>query len=887
LSNDVAAGRHYPPPQTLGEAIAAHAAARPDAVAMVLPDLSVVTYHALQQQMAGIGATLQRAGIGVGHRLAIALPDGADLALTIAAVACHTTIVPLNPKLTTPEIDALFVSHRLDGVIVPEGAAIPARAVATARGACLLEAAWQGGRILLEARGGAIAAAPKGARTTPDDTAFILRTSGTTARPKLVAITHRNLQSMAARRQSWFGLGEDDRVLCVMPLFYAQGLFNALFAQLFLGGSLACPARTPEASFCRWLAELDPSCYSAGPTFHRSVLDEAQALAPGALRHRLRFIQSGAAPLSDSLRDGLERIFGVPVVDTYGLSEAGNIAANSVAPEGRRRGTVGRAWPGEVALRGEDGRIVAQGGPGEIVIRGPGVTPGYIDDADANRASFVDGWFHSGDVGVIDADGFLTVVGRIKEMINRGGEKIAPAEIDETLQRHPAVAEAAAFPVPHPRLGEDVAAAAVLRAGTAATGAELRRFLQQSLVPFKIPRRIHLVESLPKGETGKVLRQELSRRFAPQAGGPVQASDFASPLELEIAAIWERLLDGKPVGPDDDFFAIGGDSILATQLLLELERLTGKRLPDTILFENASVSQLAESIVKEDAASDKSLMLRLQPGRGETPFFFADGDFWGGGYYLRKIAHLLGEEYPFYALRAHGLHGGVVPTIEQAASDYLALIRAAQPQGPYRLGGYCNGGLIALELARRLEAEGEHVELVVLVEVMSLNARRSLRFLGRSFDLLCAGRADWRAEAMLQSWRVVRKAGRLLSERGPGAKRDNSIGAATVRIEQEDEAAARRYVALLRDYHRVMARHLPAPVAAPLLCLVAQSHERSLDYAGAPWRNLAADVAVAIIPGEHSSCVTAHAELIAQHIREWLKTRVRAAPSATEMLPAE
>jgi acyl-CoA synthetase (AMP-forming)/AMP-acid ligase II/thioesterase domain-containing protein/acyl carrier protein len=885
LSDDVAARRQDRPPQTLGEAIAAHAAARPDAPAIVFADLTAITYRALNEQVGRVGAVLEAAGIGAKNRVAISLQDGGHLAATIASVACHATVVLLNPNLTASEIDDLFVSHRLDAIVVPGGVDTPARVVAQRRGVCFLEATTDGSHISL-----APATAPlsgDGAKAKPGlgDAVIILRTSGTTAQAKLVPMTHRYLGVMAAQRRHWFGLGASDRALAAAPVYYSQGS-NVLLATLMLGGSLACPARAPGANFCDWLAELEPTWYSAGPTFHRSVLDQALARPKSTLRHKLRYIQCGAAPLPEAVQAGLESVFGVPVCEGYGMTETGNITANSIAPEGRREGTVGKAYGIELALCDDNGSFAARGGPAEVVVRGPGVTAGYLDRDAENRASFIDGWFHTGDVGVIDADGFLSLVGRVKEMINRGGEKIAPAEIDEALQRHPAVAEAASFPVPHPRLGEDVVAAAVLRPGAAATARELRRFLQPTLVSFKIPRRIHLVESLPKGETGKVLRQELSQRFAPRPGRPVLAGDFASPLEFEIASIWERLLDGKPVGPDDDFFEIGGDSILATQLLLELERLTGKSLPDTILFENATVGQLAESIVQTDAASEKSLILRLQPGKGERPFFFADGDFWGGGYYVRKIARLLGEEYPCYALRSHGLHGGAVPSIEEAAADYLALIRAVQPQGPYRLGGHCNGGLIALELARRLEAEGERVELVALVETISLNARQSLRLLGRGLETLCAGRAEWTAEAMLLSWRATRKAGRLAFERGPGVKPDDSLGAVAVRIEEEDQASARRYVALMRDYHRVMARYLPVPIAAPILCLVAQSHARSLDYAGAPWRNLAADVAIGVIPGEHSTCITAHADVLAQHIRQRLHALDRAAQPARDMVPA-
>lgn len=876
----------YPPARTLGQAIVAHAASRPHAPAIVIEGRKILSYGVLAQQVERVGAVLKQAGIGAKNRVAIVMPDSGDLALAIAAVACHTTVVPLNPRLTAAEIDALFVSHRLDAIVLLEGADIPAHAAATQRGACLLAARSNDTGIELVLKTAPLAASGAREEAAPDDVLMILRTSGTTAKPKLVAVTHRNMQSMAARRQYWFGLGPTDRVLCIMPLYHAQGLFNALFAQLFLGGSLACPIRAAGAKFCDWLKVLEPTCYSAGPTFHRSVLEQAMAVPRDELQHRLRFIQSGAAPLPAAVHEGLERIFGVPIVDTYGLSEAGNISANTVAQEGRRRGTVGRAWPGELALRNEDGSIVTEGGPAEIVLRGAGVMPGYLDDEAANQTAFEDGWFRTGDLGCIDADGFLTVVGRIKEMINRGGEKLAPAEIDEHLQRHPAVAEAAAFPVPHPRLGEDVAAAVILRPSAKATELELRRFLQESLVPFKIPRRIHLVASLPKGETGKVLRQELTRIFSADAQvHAAQPSSWGSPLEIEIAELWERLLGRGDIGPEDDFFELGGDSLLATQMLIELEHLTGTALPDTMLFEAATIRQLASSVVRKEDEDERSLMVKLQDGTGKTPFFFIDGDFWGGGYYARKIARLLGPEYPFYSLRSRGLSGEPIPSIERMARDYKRLITATGMHGPFRIGGHCNGGLIAMALADQLEAMGERVEIVALVDSFSINARPFPRFIARSLDRffkLGMSEAQEReariARIMSLLWRVMRKTRALLKPRrgapparagqGPVAEEDPSVIAA--KIAQKNETLAAQIKRRFDEYHRAMAGYVPPSLSARLIVLVAEASAGSFEYDRNAWRNIASRrrIETLTIPGDHLTCITTHADALAARLKE-------------------
>jgi oxalate---CoA ligase len=367
--------RHRPAARTLAEAIASHAASRPRSLAIVIEDRKPLTYRALAQQVERVGSALRSAGIGAKNRVAIAMPDGGDLAITIAAVACHATVVPLNPRLTAAEIDALFASHRLDAIVLPEGAELPARSVATERGACLLEASPGENGIELQLKTPPLSKSGAAETVALDDVVMILRTSGTTAKPKLVPITHRYLDVMAAQRRHWFGLGPKDRALAAVPVYYSQGS-NILFASLMVGASLACPSRASGSSFCDWLAGLEPTWYSAGPTFHRTVLDQALARPKEELRHKLRFIQSGAAPLPEAVQSGLEGVFGVPVCSSYGMTETGNITANALGADGRRRGTVGKAYGIEVALRQEDGVILTRGGPAEILVRGPSVTPG-------------------------------------------------------------------------------------------------------------------------------------------------------------------------------------------------------------------------------------------------------------------------------------------------------------------------------------------------------------------------------------------------------------------------------------------------------------------------------------------------------------------------------
>jgi oxalate---CoA ligase len=412
--------------------------------------------------------------------------------------------------LTAPEVDERLALLRPRAVVVPADGPSAARTAADGRGIPVIEASREApGKLGLRLTHPTIGSPALAAEPEAAATAFILQTSGTTASPKLIPFSHANMLAAAARVQSWFDLTAAERCLSVSPICYSHGLKVTVFTPLMTGGSIAFPANPSSLDVDEWLGGLKPTWYSAGPTLHRLMFDKTKALPNAKSIHSLRFVVSGGAPLTQEVREGLSDALGVPVLEHYGSSEAAQISANLPPPGPYKPGTCGVPEIGTVRIVADSGREVASGEHGEILLGGPTVTLGYLDAPELNRASFVDGWFRTGDIGSLDADGFLTLHGRKTELINRGGEKVSPAEIDEALRRHPAVAEAAAFAVPHPRLGEDVAAAVVLRDGATATPLELREFLLPSLAQFKIPRRIVFVDRLPKGATGKVQRQRL------------------------------------------------------------------------------------------------------------------------------------------------------------------------------------------------------------------------------------------------------------------------------------------------------------------------------------------------------------------------------------------
>jgi len=716
-----------------------------------------------------------------------------EAALAIVATACHTGAVPLNPELTGAELDECLASSRIDAMVTSSKIGTTARDLAARHGVHLFEASNTGpGELrIIAASGGS--AKFEVASPSSDAAALILKTSATTGRSKLVPMTHRNIIATAQRFRLWFDLTENDRPLCALPLYYAHGLKGQLMAPLLLGASVALPVPEPDSDIIDWLADLQPTWLDGGQTFLIDVLERAR-MRRGPLRHNLRFIRTGGAPLSGEIRTELEATFGVPVLEGYSLTE-GTVSGNGIKPELRKSGTVGRPFPNEVAIRAEDGSLLGPGESGEIVFRGPALTSGYLDDEEANSAAFVDGWLRTGDLGSIDAEGFLKISGRIKEFINRGGEKISPYEIEQALLRHAHVREAAAFAVPHPRLGENVAVSVVLAAGANTTATEIKTFLADQLTPFKIPQQVSFTSALPKGATGKVLRSQLAEAALRRT------RNIAPPeaiFHFQILEIWQRLLGRDDIGIDDDFFEAGGDSLLAVQMVCELETLIGQQVSLSALRAVFTIRELAVAVT--EASSPKTEMVTCAKQGDGTPFFFCHGDYAHRGLYALKLTRVLPCNQPVFLV--HPFPSPEFLTIEKMADNYLPHILAAHPTGPFRLGGYCNGGLLAWEIASRLEQLGREIDFVLLIEVPSLNARPILR-----------------AMSHLNSWVVALAPKNISKKFANGAMR-----AVWARVTG---------VYGYRPYSRVVSNYFPPKIAARVLCIIAEK-------AGQNWNSLAA-----------------------------------------------
>jgi acyl-CoA synthetase (AMP-forming)/AMP-acid ligase II len=485
----------------------------PGAPAIVVPGSLTLTYEQLREQVRAAADQLAAFGVGRSDCVALVLPNSAESIVLFLAACTAGVAAPLNLAYKVEEFQFYLQDTRAKALIVPAEGGKAARS-ALPDEAMLIEASLdRGGRLTLRCK------APRGAERTAaasapteDDVALVLHTSGTTSRPKLVQLRQRNLAYSADNIARTYSLSADDVALCVMPLFHIHGLMASTMATFATGGTVVVPeGGFDPMTFWQAAEAHGATWYSAVPTIHQMLLLRQRGARPAGARS-LRFIRSSSSALAPEVMRELESRFGVPVIEAYGMTEASHqMASNPLPPGERKPGTVGVKTGIEIGVMDEAGSVLRAGERGEVVIRGASVIDGYANNPEANAQSFTAGWFRTGDQGVIDSDGYLSLIGRLKEMINRGGEKIAPREIDEVLLQHPAVAEAVAFGLPHPSWGEEVAAAVVLQAE--ASEKELTAFARQRLADYKVPRKLFIVDRIPRTATGKIQRRAVAETF--------------------------------------------------------------------------------------------------------------------------------------------------------------------------------------------------------------------------------------------------------------------------------------------------------------------------------------------------------------------------------------
>lgn len=419
--------------------------------------------------------TLRCIGIGKYDRVAIVLPNGPQAAVAFVALAASVVAAPLNPAYTADEFRFYLSDLQVSALVVAQGESGAAVAVAREFGITILElcAEDEGGagcfRLLADQAATLGKPLADGGFACGSDLALLLHTSGTTSRPKIVPLSQDNICSSACNVAQTLSLAAHDRALNIMPLFHIHGLIAGVLAPLSRGGSVFCTPGFNALKFFGWLEEAAPTWYTGVPTMHQAILSRAASNAKTIAGSKLRFIRSSSSSMPPQVIEALEQTFSVPLIEAYGMTEASHQMTSNPLSGARKPGSVGVSVGTTIAILGDDGTLLPAGATGEVIVKGKNVTLGYEANPTGNASAFFEGWFRTGDQGVLDQEGYLTLIGRLKEIINRGGEKISPREVDEVLMDHPAIAQVVTFAVPHDKLGEDVAAAVVLREGTSAT----------------------------------------------------------------------------------------------------------------------------------------------------------------------------------------------------------------------------------------------------------------------------------------------------------------------------------------------------------------------------------------------------------------------------------
>jgi acyl-CoA synthetase (AMP-forming)/AMP-acid ligase II/thioesterase domain-containing protein len=723
-------------PMTIHQVLIGQASQRPDEIAILAPSRQPLTYSGLKAQIDQTMAALVQMGVGRGNRVAIVLPNGPEMFVCFLSVSSFAISAPLNPSYGQSEFEAYFQELSIDTLIVQAGMASPSRLAAQTLGIPIVELEqrpgseagtfvlhsgrdfWQANRTVKPENGQPARGGQPGA-VRLDDIALIMQTSGTTSKPKIVPLTHRNLWTSVNNIKASLDLQAGDRCLNVMPLFHSHGLVGTCLTSIAAGSSVVCVPGFDAMGFFAWLEEFQPTWYSAVPTIHQAVLSVA-AQAPHTLNTSLRFIRSTSAALPVAVLKELETLFRVPVIEAYATLETLQVTSTPFSPNLRKLGSAGCAVGTELAVMDASGHILPANTIGEIVVKGPNVIQGYENNPLANQNSFSDGWFRTGDQGYLDDEGHLFLTGRLKEMINRGGETISPREIDEVLLEHPSIQQALAFAVPHPRLGEDIAAAIVLKPNRSATEKDMREFVANRLAAFKVPSQVVFVADIPKGPTGKLQRIGLAQVLEAQL-----KAEFISPrtpLEETLADLWREILGLNQIGIFDNFFALGGDSLQAVALLAKIEQTLDQKLPPDTIFRNLTIAELAEVLTSPQQRECRSPLVAIKPNGKKLPLF-AVHDVTGELNCYQTLVKYLKPDQPFYGLCASELDHRELRQmrLEDLAATYLQEIQTVQPHGPYLLTGYSFGGLIAFEIAQQLRQQGQPIALLVLLDTFAQN----------------------------------------------------------------------------------------------------------------------------------------------------------------------
>jgi acyl-CoA synthetase (AMP-forming)/AMP-acid ligase II/thioesterase domain-containing protein len=840
----------------------------PDAIVIEAPDRPPLTYGHLYIHIKNTVETLNTLGVGREDRVAMVLPNGPEMAVAFLAVSSGATCAPLNPQYRAEEFDFFLSDLNAKALIIQSGMDSPALNIAQKKGIALIQLSpiSEAGIFDLKGEAGKHEITPGFAQ--PEDNALVLHTSGTTSRPKLVPLTHSNICTSANNIRETLELKSNDRCLNVMPLFHIHGLIGAILSSISAGGTIVCTSGFYAPRFFEWMKRFRPTWYTAVPTMHQAILTRAQENKKIIAHSKLRFIRSCSSALPSTTMVTLEQTFKVPVIESYGMTEAAHqIASNPLPPRKRKAASVGVAFGTDVAIMDERGNLLPKGEEGEIVIRGPNVTKGYENNAEANKKAFTNGWFRTGDQGHFDEDNYLTITDRIKEIINRGGEKISPREIDEILLNHPNILQAVTFAVPDPKLGEEVAAAVVLRDKSTLEERKIQEYVASRIADFKVPRRILILDEIPKGSTGKIQRIGLAEKLGlvpsvnnePDVKGKYRPPH--TPLEKRLAKIWSEVLGIAHVGVTDNFFQLGGDSIQARLITARLgEELKIQEIPLVIFLYAPTIEKMANILSDKKISLPSASLTAIQSMGSMQPIYCVhacDGEV----LFFTGLAHYLGPEQPFYAFRAQGLDGKTAPytRVEEIASHYVKELQAIQPEGPYFLGGAGVGGIVAFEMAQQLKSHAKRVGLLILMDTILPKPYLSGEY--SSVPLQNLRNNINRIASYIEKGEVFKTVKDSLKDRY-GRITHNIQGVLNYEVWMQVQKAVDRYV--------------PKPYSGRVILLLPEKRagfRADPRYRIDPWRRFATGrFEVQVIPGEHLGIFKEpNVQVLARHLKTYLR----------------
>ena len=696
----------------------------PDHPAIETPGYQPLTYRDLRNQILWVIKTLNAMGFGRNDRIAVIMPAGPETAVLGIAVMTAFTHTPLNPQFKEHEFLDNLLRLKVKAVIVQQNHETAARAAALSQGIPLIEITPSPDKAgIFTIEGIKPDEGIEMVFAQAEDTAIIMQTSGTTSLPKIVPLRQKQVCKAILVLASWSNHTDRDKSLHIVPHFHLLGVIGTLLAPLSCGGTVICTRDFIAPDFLPLLKNSRPTFYCAGPAHHQAILHELKKVPPQELKnHSLRYIRSVSAPLAASVRQELETLLGIPVIDSYAMTESPNITFNNPMKEG----SVGFPIIESLAIMDDNGTRLKTFEQGEVAVQGEVVFGGYEDAPDKNASAFINGWFMTGDVGYLDGEGYLYLTGRKNELINKGGEKISPVEIDQILMTHPDVRQAMAFRIHDDVLGEDIAAMVVLE-NQKTTEEDLRRFLLDHLVAFKVPRRIFVVDEIPRGPTGKLQRFIGTERYHAGTFDDTQTHGITSEqVSLEVSLnqeklmqIWKDILDIASLTPDDDFFRCGGNSLTAIELLVKIQRAFHLTIePDTI-YRYPTIRQQA-LIITQKTGNREHYHPLIVPIRGEgtLPPLFCIHPLggWIGKY--QEISPFFDRARPVFGIRAKGFEATEKPslTIGEAVRDYADAIKTVQKEGPYHLMGYSAGGIYAFELACLFQSRGEQVNFLGIID---------------------------------------------------------------------------------------------------------------------------------------------------------------------------